>query len=117
MAGPILNRRPKKSDFKSVIDKIYSKLAGWKTKCVAMAGRVTLINCTIPAYIMQNIMLPKGVHKAIDKANRDFLCVSYVCGSTIEKSIPWDGTTSITKPVEFGSHCHGQTELEGKCGG
>ncbi|KAI8572900.1 hypothetical protein RHMOL_Rhmol01G0236900 [Rhododendron molle] len=98
---PILNRRPKKSDFKFVIDKIYSKLAGWKTKCVAMLGRVTLIkyvNRTIPAYVMQNVMLPKGVHKAIDKANRDFLWES----SENERKIHSVGWDKITKPTDLG---------------
>lgn len=36
---PILDRRPRKTDFKKVIDKMHSKLAGWKSKSIAMAGR------------------------------------------------------------------------------
>lgn len=73
---PILDRRPRKTDFKKVIDKMHSKVAGWKSKSIAMAGRNTLIysvNCRIPAHVMQNTMLPKSVHKAIDKVNQNFL--------------------------------------------
>ncbi|KAH7845274.1 hypothetical protein Vadar_000239 [Vaccinium darrowii] len=65
---PILDKRPKKADFKSILDKIHSKLAGWKSKIIPMSGRTVLINsvnCTIPAYVMQNNMLPKGVQLLI----------------------------------------------------
>lgn len=55
---PILDGRPKKADFKYVMDKIHLKLAGWKSKVLAMVGRTPLIkyyvNCIIPAYVMQN---------------------------------------------------------------
>lgn len=35
---PILDGRPKKADFKYVMDKIHLKLAGWKSKVLAMVG-------------------------------------------------------------------------------
>ncbi|KAI8541442.1 hypothetical protein RHMOL_Rhmol08G0061000 [Rhododendron molle] len=98
---PILDKKSKKADFKTVLDKINSKLAGWKNKILPMVGRSTLIksvNCTIPAYVMQNSMLPISVHKAIDKANRDFLW-----GSTAEaRKIHAVGWEKVTKPTELG---------------
>ncbi|KAI8535768.1 hypothetical protein RHMOL_Rhmol10G0199500 [Rhododendron molle] len=66
-----------------------------------MVGRTTLIksvNCMIPACVMQNLMLPKAVHKAIDKANRDFLWGS----SVEERKIHVVGWEKVTKPTELG---------------
>ena len=53
-----------------------SKLAIWKAKFLAFAGRVVLIKSTmlaIPNYVMQGAALPMHVCEKLDKINRDFL--------------------------------------------
>lgn len=94
---PILDERPKKVDFKYVMDKIHLKLAGWKSKVLAMVGRTPLIkyyvSCIIPAYVMQNntSMFLQAVHKAIDKANR----------ARRGKKFHALGWEKVTKPTEL----------------
>ena len=53
-----------------------SKLAIWKAKFLAFAGRVVLIKSTmsaIPNYVMQGAGLAMHVCEKLDKINRDFL--------------------------------------------
>lgn len=48
-------------------------MEGWKTKCLSLAGRVTLASSVItslPTYHMQTVMMPESVIKEIDKYTR-----------------------------------------------
>jgi len=52
---PTIHGRVTKSTFQDVITRVDKRLAGWKTKCLSLAGRATLIQATIvaiPAYVM-----------------------------------------------------------------
>jgi len=52
---PTITGRVTKSTYQSILDKVANRLAGWKTKCLSLAGRTTLIQSTIaaiPAYVM-----------------------------------------------------------------
>ena len=63
-------------DFGIVLDKVKSKLVGWKANLLSMVGRVVLIQASssaIPAYIMQSNLLPSKVLEGIDRVNRNFL--------------------------------------------
>ena len=80
---PIFHKGRNCNAFNFVIDKVQSKLAGWKAKVLSPAGRLVLIksvSATIPDYYMQCHALPIKTCSAIDKLNRDFLW-----GSTQEK--------------------------------
>lgn len=60
-----------------------TKLQGWKTNCLSIAGWATLINsvlATIPTYSMQINIRPAKISKNIDQIQRNFLW-----GSTTEK--------------------------------
>ncbi|KAJ8424843.1 LOW QUALITY PROTEIN: hypothetical protein Cgig2_030070 [Carnegiea gigantea] len=51
-------------------------LAGWKTKCLSLVRRATLIKstlCAIPAYIMQMACLPWSTYDEIDRRIQHFL--------------------------------------------
>jgi len=72
--------------FQGVLEKVEQRLAGWKSKCLSLAGRITLIKSTltaIPAYIMQSTRLPRSLCDDLDKRVRRFL---------------WGGTELIRKP-------------------
>ena len=59
-----------------MLDKVKSKLVGWKANLLSMVGRVVLIQASslaIPAYIMQSNLLPSKVLEGIDRVNRNFL--------------------------------------------
>jgi len=73
---PTINRRVTRSMFQGVIERVEQRLAGWKSKCLTLAGRITLIKSTltaIPAYVMQTVRLPRSVCDGLDKRVRRFL--------------------------------------------
>jgi len=73
---PTINGRVTCATYQSVIDKVDKRLAGWKTKCLSLAGRVTLIQSTIfaiPAYVMQSAKLPRSLCDTLDRKIRTFL--------------------------------------------
>jgi len=54
---PAINGRVTKAMFQDVITRVDRKLAGWKAKCLSLAGRTTLVQATIntiPAYSMKS---------------------------------------------------------------
>lgn len=59
---PLLNLKPKHSDFDPIIYKLSLKLTNWKSKLLNMAGRVTLAKSVLSAiliHIMQCLCFPK----------------------------------------------------------
>ncbi|CAN1763437.1 Putative ribonuclease H protein At1g65750 [Linum perenne] len=57
---PVLHKRVLVSTYQSILDKIESKLSGWKEKFLSLAGRVTVAQAVlvaIPAYAMQTSVL------------------------------------------------------------
>lgn len=73
---PISGNRPRRQDWDTLISKISSRLAVWKSKFLSLGGRLTLLNSVlsaIPTYWMLIFKLPCWVIKRIDKIRRDFL--------------------------------------------
>ncbi|XP_075508178.1 uncharacterized protein LOC142545090 [Primulina tabacum] len=62
--------------YKQVLDRIKSRLEGWKTKYLSFAGRKVLVQPVlnaIPLYTMQTSLLPMGICSEIEKTIRNFL--------------------------------------------
>ena len=58
------------------MERVLTKLLGWKAKFLSFAGRTVLIKlvvATIPNYVMQGAALPIHICEKLDKINRDFL--------------------------------------------
>ncbi|GKV08919.1 hypothetical protein SLEP1_g20489 [Rubroshorea leprosula] len=98
---PITAKKIKQADCNFILDKVRSKLAGWKAKFFTMAGRTTLIKsvlAAIPNYYMQSQMLPSSTLKDLDKISRNFLW-----GSTENQPkmhlVSWE---KITQPKSYG---------------
>ncbi|XP_039145636.1 uncharacterized protein LOC120282866 [Dioscorea cayenensis subsp. rotundata] len=73
---PISGRRPRNHDWRSLIDKIKSRLSTWKSNYLSIGGRLTLLNSvlsSLPTFWMSMFCLPKWVIKEIDRIRRDFL--------------------------------------------
>ena len=73
---PLRSNGRNTKDFNFVVERVQSKLSSWKAKLLSPPGRVVLIQSvtsSIPAYYMQNTMLPSKVCSDLDKLNRDFL--------------------------------------------
>lgn len=72
---PVLHQRVSRETYSGVLDKVYSRLAGWKRKCLSFAARVTLIQsvlAAIPTYAMQTARLPSSVIEELQKCIRGF---------------------------------------------
>jgi len=98
---PILQKRINKDTFGDVLEKISSRLSGWKGRFLSMAGRVTLtksVLASISVHSMSTIALPASILTKLDKASRDF-----IWGSTSKKRkqhlLSWE---KVCKPKEEG---------------
>ena len=84
-----------------MLDRVKSKLVGWKANLLSMARRAVLIQASssaVPAYIMQSNLLPSMVLDGIDWVNRNFLW-----GSTANKrKMHWVGWKKVTRPKDEG---------------
>lgn len=81
---PILQKRINKETFGEVIERMTSRLAGWKNRVLSFAGRVTLTKAvlsSIPVHLMSTICLPKSILDKMDQVSRSFMW-----GSTTEKN-------------------------------
>lgn len=73
---PTLASRVTKEKFSHLCEKIDRRLAGWKTKYLSLAGRITLAQSTISSmsfYSMQTAKLPLSICDDIDKRTRRFI--------------------------------------------
>ena len=77
------------------------RLTGWKTKCLFLAGRLTLLQSTIaviPAYAMETAKLPRSLCDEIDQKTRRFLWG----GTSNEKWVHLASWELATKPSIVG---------------
>lgn len=73
---PVLQKRINKETYGDILEKISTRLAGWKSNTLSFAGRLTLTKAVIssmPVHAMSTIALPKSTLESIDKASRAFL--------------------------------------------
>ncbi|KAG7567714.1 Ribonuclease H domain [Arabidopsis thaliana x Arabidopsis arenosa] len=80
---PILQKRMNKETFGEVLERVSSRLAGWKSRSLSLAGRITLTKAvlsSIPVHSMSAILLPASTLGSLDKLSKNFLW-----GSTMEK--------------------------------
>jgi len=98
---PTLHGRSTRAQFQYVLERIDNRLAGWKTSCLSLAGRTTLIQSTIeaiPSYTMQTIKLPRSLCDDIDRKIRRFLWG----GTASTRKIHLAHWNIITKPRDMG---------------
>ena len=101
LSVPILHGCTRKNNYQYIIDRIDSKLAGWKCKSLSLAGRVTLdvsILNAIPSYAMKTVVIRFHICNKID------MCIhNFVWGSLPEERKPhllsWD---IVCRPKEQG---------------
>ncbi|KAJ4820751.1 RNA-directed DNA polymerase (reverse transcriptase)-related family protein [Rhynchospora pubera] len=90
---PLTDRRPDRACFQSLIDKVASKLAGWKYRLLSRAGRVVLASSvlsSIPIYLMSVFSLPAWVIKNLDKVRRNFIWKGPHSSSKAIHLVSWD---------------------------
>jgi hypothetical protein len=73
---PILMGNAKKRAFQGLIDKVKSKIEGWRAKTLSQASRLTLIKsiaAALPSYAMSTFLLPSSFCSKLDKIFKNFL--------------------------------------------
>ena len=66
---PIKHPRSSSLDFNFILDRVKTKLAGWKANLLSLAGRAILIQASsmaIPAYVMQCIHILNKILEGIN---------------------------------------------------
>jgi hypothetical protein len=94
---PTTMGRSKIQDFKFLMDKIWSKLKGWKEKNLSFAGRKVLISAVIqaiPTYMMSCFLIPKNICDQIEKA----ICKFWWGGKVSNNKIHWKARSELFKP-------------------
>lgn len=74
--NPFCKFSNKDESFSYIVDRMASKLVGWKQKNLLFAGRYTLIKSVAlanPAYVMQVFLLPINICNIMDRPCRRFL--------------------------------------------
>ncbi|GKV14797.1 hypothetical protein SLEP1_g25615 [Rubroshorea leprosula] len=98
---PISAKKISKGKCQFIIDRVRAKLAGWKSRFLSLAGRVTLTSsvlAAIPNYYMQTMLLPASVHTELDQISRNFIWGS----EDNQKKIHLVGWQSVTQPKDLG---------------
>ena len=73
---PILQKRINKDTFGEVLEKVASRLSGWKKQTLSLAGRVTMTKAvlsSIPVHSMSTIILPVSTLEKLDSLSRSFV--------------------------------------------
>lgn len=89
---PIINTKPRSSDYQFILDKMDNKMALWKSNFLSMAGRTTLAAASlnsIPNHVMKYSYLPTRIIKHIDKIQKNFIC-GFTINSKKIHLLPWD---------------------------
>jgi hypothetical protein len=72
---PILMGNFKKRAFQGIIDKVKSRIEGWRAKTLSQAGRLTLIKsvaAALPSYAMSTFLLPTSFRFELDRIFKNF---------------------------------------------
>ena len=75
LGAPLFLSRPPCKDFTFLVNKLKSKLLGWRSKCLSWARRRTIINSvaqTLPNYVMSTFSIPNKVCDRLDSLTKRF---------------------------------------------
>ncbi|KAJ8435267.1 hypothetical protein Cgig2_026006 [Carnegiea gigantea] len=109
---PTLHRQVTKATYQQVIKKVEKRLTGWKTKCLSLTERATLIQSIVTmilAYTMQTVKFPRAVCNELDRKVRRFLW------GVRHKNLDWRMTNekdSLWARVLRQKYCNGSRDLE-----
>ena len=88
------------TDFQFLIDKLNSKLQGWKARLLSQVGRTTLISSvlqSLPLYTFSCFKVPKSICNKMDSIVRSF----WWSHETGEKKLHLINWNKIFKPKRF----------------
>lgn len=98
----VSDKRLKKHDLMTWIDKVANKLPGWQAALMNMAGRTTWVRfvlSAIPIYVLVAINVPKWFIKAINKLRRGFLWKGRHNANGGSCLVAWE---KVQRPLDLG---------------
>ena len=98
---PLNHKGVGRNKYNFVVERVISKLSGWKSKFLSFVERTVLIKsvmAAIPNYVMQGATLPIHLCEKLDKVNNDFLWDS----SMDKRKLHLVGWSKIIRPKDEG---------------
>ncbi len=99
---PLSPRKPRKTDFLPLIEKLDGRLAGWKRLTLSRGGRLVLLNSVltgIPSYYSSAFRLPTWVSNYLEKLRRGFFWKGRVLNSGFHCLVKWE---NVCRPKRLG---------------
>ncbi|KAH7676557.1 hypothetical protein IHE45_07G024900 [Dioscorea alata] len=99
---PLSGRKPRRSNWSTLIGIVRSRLSPWKSTYLSLGGRLTLLNSvlsTVPVYWISVFKLPIWVLNKIYKIRRDFLWKGPELGPKGIRPVAWN---RICRPRKLG---------------
>ena len=73
---PLIDRHLRTPDWQPVVEKVETRLGGWRGRLLSRGGRLVLVKVVlsaIPTYFMSAFRMPAGVRRRLESAMRSFL--------------------------------------------
>ena len=73
---PLTDRRLRTQDWQPVVEKVETRLGGWRGRLLSRGGRLVLVKAVlsaIPTYFMLTFRMPAGVRRRLEGAMQSFL--------------------------------------------
>ena len=101
MGLPLGANLERKSTWKLVLDKVRSRLAGWKRRLLSFAGRLILIKfvlSSLPIYYLSMFKMPTGVVRELEWLEASFLWG----GNGLKRKVHLMKWAEVTKNMDLG---------------
>lgn len=101
LGAPIFKGVPKSKYFRMVVDKIMSKLATWKGKCLTIVGRIELVKSVLQGMLVHTMLIykwPRGLLWKLDMYSKNFI----YSGDGNKKSLTTCSWKYMCKPIKDG---------------
>jgi hypothetical protein len=99
---PISDKKLRRGDLFVWMEKIASKLPGWKASLLTSAGRAVLtrfVLTAIPVYILVAIKVPKWFLRSVDKIRKGFLSIGRKSTNGGCCLVAWE---NVMRPIDLG---------------
>ena len=100
---PLADKRLRIADWQPVVEKMESRLQGWRARLLSRGGRLVLIKAVlaaIPTYFLSIFRMPRGIQKRLEQYMRRFFWGGARSEET--RAIPLVAWETVCRPIEQG---------------